>query len=272
MQAYIGGIINYSETDWPGKKAMVIFFSGCDFHCPFCRTPDILGFKENLSKDLREIKKAILNNHQIDAVLVTGGEPCLQKLALVEIAELCRENKLYFGIETNGSRPDVLAGLIDEKLVHFVRLDVKAPLDSDIFQKVTEASTFFKPIQDVISDFKQSLALLHKYEKSIDLELRTTIVPSLIFKKDDVMNLAFMLKGFKSAWMLQKFDSAQKLLSRKFDAVNPPSDEFLDNLRNAVRREYPGLNVQIRDNMSTLSLPPPVEETMTGKAENDVKE
>ena len=35
MQSYIADIIK-SYVDWADKEAIVVFFAGCDFRCPFC--------------------------------------------------------------------------------------------------------------------------------------------------------------------------------------------------------------------------------------------
>jgi pyruvate formate lyase activating enzyme len=260
MQAYIGGIIRRSETDWDGKRCMVIFFSGCGFRCPFCRTPEILGFRQELLRDLRDVKREISAAGEIDAVLFTGGEPCLQKLALLELAKHCRDSGLKVGLETNGARPDCIRALIEEGLVDFIRLDVKAPMRSDIFQKATESATFFKPAESVMDDFSESLELLRDCDSNgrVELELRTTVVPTLVFRKDDLLNIASMLKGFASVWMLQKFMPEPRMASRKFESVNAPSDEFLANLRDAITKEFPMLNVQVREDMRELSLPPEI--------------
>ena len=282
MQAYIGGIVKYSETDWPGKASMVIFFSGCDFNCPFCRTPEILGFKKELSRDLREIKKEIENNFDINAVVFTGGEPCLQKLALFDLAKFCKEHDLAVAVETNGSRPDTIKALIDEKLVDFIRLDFKAPLNdaddeknNEHLQKVTESSTFFRPIQQVADDFRQTLEILKKnlasesnFKNKIMLELRTTIVPNLMFKRESLLSIASEINKLinesdefnlgRIKWVLQKFTPYEKILSKRFQSINSPSDEFLDTMLGVIMKEYPKINVEIRSNMSSLSLAPEI--------------
>ncbi len=261
MKAYIGGIIDISGTDWDEKKVSVIFFSGCDFHCPYCRTPEILGFNELLSRDLRDVKKQIISNmnkYEIEGVLFTGGEPCLQKLALHDLAKFCREQGLKIGIETNGSKPDTLKSLLDSKLIDFLRLEIKAPMQSDVFSKVTESATFFRPVEQVMEDCMQSLSLAYEYEHRIKVELRTTIVPMLLYKQEDILNIASMLKDFESTWVLQKFLPETKLVSKRFSAVNSPSDEFLENLRDLIIKEYPSINVELRIDMYSLSMPPPL--------------
>jgi pyruvate formate lyase activating enzyme len=61
----------------------------------------------------------------VSGVVFSGGEPTLQKDALVTLARYAKKNGLAVGIQTNGLFPSTLELLIQERLVDKVALDYK---------------------------------------------------------------------------------------------------------------------------------------------------
>jgi pyruvate formate lyase activating enzyme len=62
----------------------------------------------------------------ISGVVFSGGEPTLQKDALIALARTVKGMGLAVGVQTNGVFPDTLDALIKERLVDRVALDIKA--------------------------------------------------------------------------------------------------------------------------------------------------
>jgi pyruvate formate lyase activating enzyme len=62
----------------------------------------------------------------ISGVVFSGGEPTLQKDALMELARYAKGLGLAVGVQTNGFFPHTLEMLIEEKLVDKVALDFKS--------------------------------------------------------------------------------------------------------------------------------------------------
>jgi pyruvate formate lyase activating enzyme len=247
MQAYIGNIIPLSEGDLPNKACTVILFAGCDFCCPYCYSKDILDFKEEFLKDLKEVKNEIIKNADfIDAVIFSGGEPCLQRQALLTLARFTKENDLKVGIETNGSRPYSIKSLINENLLDFIALDIKAPLKKNIFQKVTKSGTFFKTTNDVINNIRQTLKLLKENENKIQIEIRTTIVPGLIFRKEDIFEIAKEINGLNCRWVLQQFIDEKQIVNPKLIKLESPKKSFLNDLKNLCQKKYNDLRIDIK--------------------------
>ena len=92
MLAYIAEYSELSGIEVPGKVVDVIYFAGCDFNCPHCNVPEMLTFKEEFLIDLREIKNKIKQNSKgVDGLLFTGGEPCLQRQALIELCKYAKK-------------------------------------------------------------------------------------------------------------------------------------------------------------------------------------
>ena len=85
MEVYINSIhFNKSLVDGPGVRTLV-FFQGCDIHCPGCQNPsswDITkGIKYSVKNLAKEIKEGTFNRK----ITITGGEPLMQKEALIEL-------------------------------------------------------------------------------------------------------------------------------------------------------------------------------------------
>ena len=124
---HIGGMQKNSLIDYPGKLSSVIFFSGCNFDCPFCHNPELARGSAACQADLTASNICnFLEQRQgfLDGVVLSGGEPTLQN----DLEELCIRIK-GFGfpvkLDTNGSRPKVLEGLIEKKLVDYIAMDLK---------------------------------------------------------------------------------------------------------------------------------------------------
>ena len=62
----------------------------------------------------------------ISGVVFSGGEPTMQKDALIALAKAAKGMGLAVGVQTNGVFPETLDALIKERLVDRVALDIKA--------------------------------------------------------------------------------------------------------------------------------------------------
>ncbi len=126
----IGGLLRFSMSDYPGLPAAVIFTRGCDFRCPFCHNGFLLGSRPAPDDpDLADVLGFLhLRRGQLAAVVVSGGEPCLQD----DLAGFLHEVKgmgFRVKLDTNGYHPQVLADLIGRGLPDFIAMDIKAPLE-----------------------------------------------------------------------------------------------------------------------------------------------
>jgi len=248
MQAYISKV-DVSYSDWAEKNCIFVYFAGCDFMCPYCFSSPILDFKDEYLKDLREIKDIIKSfSHSTDSIYITGGEPCLQKPALLDILKFSRQLGLETGIQTNGSNPKVISSIVNSKLVDYISLDLKAPFDEDTFEKTTRSKTFFKQTRDIMESLKETIHLLKLFgSENISIDVRTTIIPSLMFKKEHILRIASEVKSINCRWIFQQYTaSAGRVLSSSLGGVNPPTSGFLENLREACLKIYPTLNIIIK--------------------------
>jgi pyruvate formate lyase activating enzyme len=196
----IKGFIEASFVDWEGKLCSVLFLSGCNFRCPFCHNVNLVLEPEKLDTIPLEYLKEKLNAQKdwIDGVCITGGEPTTHK-DLLKLCSTLKNMGFLIKLDTNGTNPEILKELIDQRLVDYIAMDIKAPLEEKKYSKATGIK-----IATNLNKIKQSIELLKKSNTSY--ELRTTVVPSL-HTEDDIKQICYSLKGCKK-FFLQKFDTS----------------------------------------------------------------
>ncbi|MFA4890546.1 MAG: anaerobic ribonucleoside-triphosphate reductase activating protein [Candidatus Paceibacterota bacterium] len=193
----LGGLQKLTLIDYPGKIVATVFTIGCNFLCPFCHNPELVDPKliknQPLISESEFFEFLKSRQGQLDGVCITGGEPTLHK----DLADfLSKIKSLGFAVklDTNGSHPEVLEKLIKEKLIDYIAMDIKAPIER--YEEITGVANLEK--------IKQSVDLIRRLADSgIDYEFRTTVVPKF-HKKDDFIKIAEWLKGAKK-YFLQQF-------------------------------------------------------------------
>ena len=196
-----GGFQKTDLINFPGKIASTVFTRGCNFRCPYCHNPEFViqgcdqtYFGETYAEEeiLGYLKK---RSAFIDGLVVSGGEPTLHN-DLPDFIRKVRELGLMVKLDTNGSRPGVLAALLEEGLLDYVAMDIKAPLKK--YQLLGFDSTEF---------IEESIKLLNNSE--IDHEFRTTCARAII-ADDDFIKMAAILDP-DAKWYLQPFNPAKTL-------------------------------------------------------------
>lgn len=191
----IKGFIESSFLDWPGQVASVIFLAGCNFRCPFCHNQGLVLDPDQYQTIAWEDVKERLSKFKgwIDGVIISGGEPTIDP-GIIQLAEEIKQAGFMIRLDTNGSRPDVLASLIQKGLVDSVAMDVKAPLFELAYARVVGRVGFADKVA-------QSLELLRS--SGLDYTIRTTVVPTL-HTEENILDMAEQLKGVPE-WKLQNF-------------------------------------------------------------------
>ena len=218
------GWVRTSLIDYPEYIATVLFTGGCNFRCPSCHNADlVLRPAEMPDLPLDEVW-AFLSRRVglVDGVVVTGGEPTLQD-GLIPFLRRVRERGLDVKLDTNGYRPDVLAALLDEGLVDYVAMDVKAP---------PEKYPLLAGYADLdVARLERSVALLQN--SAISHEFRTTVVPGLL-DEADVDEIARWIAG-AARYMLQQFRPTGTL-DPSLEAATPYSLERLREMAERANR------------------------------------
>ncbi|MDP3015268.1 MAG: anaerobic ribonucleoside-triphosphate reductase activating protein [bacterium] len=189
----IGGIQKFSLIDYPEKTCAVIFTRGCNFRCRYCHNPELV-IPEKYAPEipLSQIYDFLKSRRdKLDAVSITGGEPT-QHPDLIEVMKKIKNMGFLVKLDSNGSRPEVLEKIINEKLADYLAMDIKTPLED--YSKIMGW-------QAPVEKLKKSIELI--MNSGIDYEFRTTIVKCLT-SEDDLRKIAKTIKGAKN-YFLQKF-------------------------------------------------------------------
>lgn len=160
MTKSIYNITPFTLSDYPNKSACIFWYSSCDTRCLYCYSPEMVlrkgkfPFLEMLS--FLQTRKEIL-----DAVVFSGVE-CLIHKSIKEEIKAVKSMGFLVKIDSNGTNPELLQQLIDEKLIDFVALDFKVNYPS--FKFIHQA--------DLFDLFEKSLQIL--LNSNIQYEVRTT--------------------------------------------------------------------------------------------------
>ena len=188
----IGGFLPASFSDYPGRLAAVIFTQGCNFRCPWCHNPGLLDPQGPALYESEEIiGRLAARKGKIGGVVISGGEPTLQP-DLLPFCRRLRDLGLAVKLDTNGSRPEVLAQVLAAGVVDYIAMDLKAPWDK--YPQLTGVA-----IDPAI--IRRSLDLIAA--SGIAHHFRTTAVPDLLSPADLAAIQALVPAG--SSYKIQPF-------------------------------------------------------------------
>jgi pyruvate formate lyase activating enzyme len=231
----IAGFQKTSLIDYPDKIACTIFTHGCNFKCGFCHNPELViePLKGEISK--KEILNFLKNRKgKLEGVCITGGEPLinLEKDFLREI----KKQGFSIKIDTNGSFPEKLKELIEEKLIDFVAMDIKANREN--YDKITNTNTEIKKIEE-------SILLL---VSAPNYEFRTTVVGGL-HNKENIEEIGIWLNsllGHKpKKFILQGFKNKGKLIDNQFKMKKDVSEDFLKEIKNSIKNYFEVVEIRV---------------------------
>jgi len=216
----IFGIEKSSFIDYPNKISTVIFTGGCNFRCPYCHNTSIVKQEGEMISEKEAITFLIKRKRFIDAVCITGGEPTLQP-DLYQFISVLKKEGFSVKLDTNGTRPHVLTNLIEDKLLDYVAMDIKAPFTK--YSNVVD--------QRVDTNYiESSIDLLHNSD--IDYEFRTTVCKELL-NKEDIISIAMAIKGSRRFY-IQNFRDVDTVLVGK-NKLTPYELHELEIIRDEIK-------------------------------------
>lgn len=223
----IAGVQKVTLLDYPGKVACEIFTQGCNFECPFCQNSSLIPKTNTGEFSEEEIFEYLnLRKNILDGVVITGGEPTVQK-DLKGFIKKIKDLGLLVKLDTNGGNPKVLQELIDEDLVDYVAMDIK-----NIFNKYN--ITAGKKIN--LDNIKKSIEILKA--SKIDYEFRTTIIKEM-HSLDDIVSICKLVGDAK--YYLQNFEDSENVLNHSLHGFSREELLFIDKY---LKDLFP--NVEIR--------------------------
>ncbi len=215
-----GGLQKQSLIDYPGKLCCILFASGCNFTCPYCHNPDLVGKPGSRGPALvlEDIYDFLQKRRKfLEGVVISGGEPTLHP----GLAAVCRKIKRMgyeIKLDTNGSQPAVLDQIIKNKLVDYIAMDIK-----------TDPATYPREIssQNCTESIPKSIALIMGC--GLPYEFRTTCVQPFV----DETILIKILRSIQGArcYALQSFKADNILSPIFFQGQAPYSREDLNRFQ-----------------------------------------
>ena len=143
-----------------GRPEIFIRLARCNLRCTWCDTKYALENGKEMSVD--EVIKKVAR-YPCKSVSITGGEPLLQRVELLELVQRLKKMDYWIQINTNGT-------IFDEevfRLANLISMDCKCPSsgmksDFEILKKTKELFNSKTQFKFVVSDMKD-----YEYAKRI---------------------------------------------------------------------------------------------------------
>ncbi len=189
----IKGLEKFAPKDFRGFISSTVFLGGCNFKCPYCHNSDLVLKPQSLPTFPMEYFLDYLDSRKgwLEGICISGGEPLLHD-DLETLLALIKERDLLVKLDTNGSFPDRLEALIQKKLVDWIAMDIKAPLEryAEVAGTVVNEEDILRSI-----DILRNSGLKHIF--------RCTVVPGLV-GSEDIERISLLIKGAE-VFQLQQF-------------------------------------------------------------------
>lgn len=169
----LSAIQRFTMLDYPDKVACIAFTPGCNMRCGFCHNPEFV-----LPEKIRELQNDFISEQTffnfldkrkglLEGVVVSGGEPTIWR-DLPEFFRKIKAKGFLAKLDTNGNHPSMLRKLLEEKLVDYVAMDVKASLVE--YPKLVGGGVKAENIRESVELLKAA---------GIPYEFRTTLIPEV---------------------------------------------------------------------------------------------
>lgn len=220
----IKGFQKLTLLDYPGKVACTVFTGGCNFRCPFCHNALLVTDMDDIEYTEKEIFEHLERRKGIiEGVAVTGGEPLMQKDIERFLYEL-KDKGIAVKLDTNGSYPEKLAGILELGLADYVAMDIKNCKEK--YGATIGLKGFdLRPVEESIELLKSS---------GTDYEFRTTVTANF-HTIEDMKALAQWIQGTEK-YFLQNFVDSGMLIDSSCKGV---SKQQMQEMLQAVREYIP---------------------------------
>ncbi len=222
MSFVIAGFQKTTLLDYPEKIACIVFTQGCNFKCGYCHNPELFEKKEPVMTLPAFFEFLKSRTGKLDGVVITGGEPTLQK----DLKDFIKEIKslgFLVKLDTNGTNPDIIEELLMENLIDYIAMDIKAPLDK--YSNITNTNVNKDNIQRSINIILGS---------KIDYEFRTTSVKEQL-DIEDFKQIGTLISGAKR-YYIQKF-VPDKIFDKSFKNKTSLDETDFRTVKNLLKQD-----------------------------------
>jgi pyruvate formate lyase activating enzyme len=212
------GLQKISLIDYPDKVASVLFTPGCNLRCGFCHNWRIaVDPKPPFLQEAQALEILEKRKRYVDAVVVTGGEPCMHKELPKFLAKL-KARGFMVKLDTNGFFPEVLEECLGS--VDYVALDVKTCLEKYKLLGAKDTAGLVRSVEMLKTG-------------KVPCEFRTTAVPELV-TADDVQCIGELVRGARTH-AFQQF-VPQDTLDKRFEGLKPYASEIIEGFAGTMRK------------------------------------
>jgi len=229
----ITGFQKSTLLDYPGKVASLIFTYGCNLRCGYCHNPELVTLPCNISNIVKEEEIfSFLKSRQgvIDALVITGGEPTLQK-DLIQFIKKIKKFGLLVKLDTNGTNSKTVKRILDLGIVDYWAMDIK--YEDEIYKQNLEENVEYDEI-------KKSIKLIRDY--GLDYEFRTTYVKG-IHTVESAEGIGKLIEGSKR-YFIQNFRPG-KTINPSLNRSNSFTPTELRKMKSLIRKYV--RDVEIRE-------------------------
>lgn len=270
----ISGLQKLTLLDYPGHLAAIVFLPGCNFRCPFCQNSSLVLAPEEAPEISPDEFSRFLKKRSgiLEGICVTGGEPTLYA-DLPDLLKMIRAAGYLVKLDTNGSNPIMLESLLNEGILDYAAMDIKAgrenyyrvcglktpgaahfarqnsPADLTGFSAIPNrlsadpssfpADTTMLPADPLLTRINRSVELLKN--SSIKYEFRTTVVKGL-HTESDFTDIADWLAG-NSSYYLQSFRDCPEVLQQDH-TFSDFSKEEMEHFLEIVQKKIPAAKLR----------------------------
>ena len=202
------GIEHLSLVDFDNKLTCTIFTKSCNFCCPFCHNRSLALNEEipeipfeNILSYLTERKK------YLDAVCISGGEPTLFN-DLPEVIQKIKDLGYLVKLDTNGTNPQMIKKLIDNKLIDYIAMDIKNDLNH---YHETAGVSYIN-----LFNIQESINLIQS--SGIDYEFRTTLIKE--FHTSETIDAISNWLNNPKRYFLQKFKLSENCINQNLHEID----------------------------------------------------
>ena len=182
----IASILSLTTVDYPGHLASAVYTQGCNYDCVYCYNKELIPYVEESHITVQEAFDRLRSySRLVDSVVITGGEPTVQK-DLPYFAGVLKQMGFLVKLNTNGSNPYMLKRMVAEGKVDYIAMDVKAPLSKYSLMCGTDVKE---------ESIMESLEWL-KGLPTDNVEFRTTYAPDIL-SKEDMAEIISLIDGQK---------------------------------------------------------------------------
>lgn len=212
------GLQKISLIDYPCKVASVLFTPGCNLRCGFCHNWRIaVDPKPPFLQEAQALEILEKRKRYVDAVVVTGGEPCMHKELPKFLAKL-KARGFLVKLDTNGFFPEVLEECLGS--VDYVAMDVKTCLDKYKLLGAKDTDGLIRSVEMLKTG-------------KVPCEFRTTVVPELV-TAEDVPCIGELVRGAKTH-AFQQF-VPQDTLDKRFEGLKPYDSEIIEGFAGTMKK------------------------------------